>query len=87
MDINEYKEKHFLGFWGNDYYEGVYADKNYVALIKDYSIIVLLSRAPLSEKSIKYRNGYETHFAINELDDFLQCKMYALYRENEYEVK
>ena len=41
----------------------------------------------LSNRSRKYRDGYLTDITLNKLDDLMLSKMYATYKENEYEVQ
>lgn len=49
--------------------------------------IWLLSNEIIANRSRKYRDGYLTDITLNKLDDLMLSKMYATYKENEYEVQ
>ena len=49
--------------------------------------ICLLSNEIITNRSRKYRDGYLTDITLNKLDDLMLSKMYATYKENEYEVQ
>ena len=83
--MDEYKDKALVGFDGSNFYEGYYQGKSFLALIDDE--VCLLSNEEIASKSSKYREGYATDFAIEELEDLVKSKMYAIYKGNEYEVQ
>lgn len=84
-NMEEYIEKAIVGFDGKNFYEGCYKGKIYLVLMdKD---IWLLSNEIITNRSRKYRDGYLTDIALNKLDDLMLSKMYATYKENEYEVQ
>lgn len=83
--VEEYIEKAIVGFDGKNFYEGCYKGKSYLVLMdKD---IWLLSNEVITNRSRKYRDGYLTDITLNQLDDLVLSKMYATYKENEYEVQ
>ena len=49
--------------------------------------IWLLSNEIITNRSRKYRDGYLTDITLNKFDDLMLSKMYATYKENEYEVQ
>lgn len=49
--------------------------------------IWLLSNEIITNRSRKYRDGYLTDITLKKLDDLMLSKMYATYKENEYEVQ
>lgn len=49
--------------------------------------IWLLLNEIITNRSRKYRDGYLTDITLNKLDDLMLSKMYATYKENEYEVQ
>lgn len=49
--------------------------------------IWLLPNEIITNRSRKYRDGYLTDITLNKLDDLMLSKMYATYKENEYEVQ
>ena len=79
------KEIANVGFIGNDFLLGVFKGDIYLAVFH-YSHIVLVSRKRINKESYAFKFGYKTAVQIEELDDLLQCKMYATYKGNEYEV-
>ena len=83
--MDEYIEIANVGFWGDKFLEGLYGGKVYLAIAHGERI-VLISRTVVNDNSKSFKFGYKTSVLMDELDDLLQCKMYATYKGNEYEV-
>lgn len=84
--MNEYISKALVGFDGQCFYEGYYGKESYLIIIHEKEV-TLLSNEDIGKKSIKYRDGFKTKLSFQELEDIVQCKMYAIYKGNEYRVQ
>ncbi|MBE5909234.1 MAG: hypothetical protein E7278_10425 [Lachnospiraceae bacterium] len=83
--MDEYKKIANVGFLGRHFFEGIYKEKVYLAVFH-FDYVTLMSREPITEFSNPFKFGFKTKVKLDELDDLLQCKMYATYKGNEYEV-
>lgn len=84
--MDEYIKKAIVGFNGNGFCEGYYQGNSYIAVIKKENI-VLFSNEVITKMSQKYRDGYITEINVEELDDLVKSKMFAVYKGNEYRVQ
>ena len=84
--MDEYVEKALVGFDGSNFFEGYYQGKSYLTRIIKGKFC-LFSNESISQFSRSYRDGYVTEFSIEELEDLVKTKMFAIYKGNEYEVQ
>ena len=75
-----------VGFTGTKYWEGTFKGRRFLAEPM-YGKIELFSYEGLSSLSEHWYNKYySTTVTASELDDLVECKMYATYKGIEYEV-
>lgn len=84
--MDEYVEKALVGFDGSNFWEGYYQRKSYLTRIIKGKFC-LFSNKSISQFSRNYRDGYVTEISIEELEDLVRSKMFAIYKGNKYEVQ
>ena len=84
--MEEYIEKAVTGFDGCNLLEGYYKNRSYFADLIDDKIW-LYSNEPIASNSRFEDDSYITKLNMEELDDLVKSKMYAIYKGNEYEVQ
>ena len=81
----KYIEKTVAGFLGTRFHIAKYLGDWYFAIIEKNGLL-LDSRESINDLSVWEFDHYITEISLNDIDDLLQCKMYATYKGNEYEV-
>lgn len=84
-NIEKYQKMAVMGFDGSNFYQATYQNKSYLAILDDS--VLVLSEEIINEKSEFEDEMYVTEFSIQELEALEYCKMYAVYKGNEYMVQ
>lgn len=74
-----------MGFDGSNFWKAEYRGNKYLAIIDDS--ILLLSDEKIDDNSDYEDDMYITEVSIQDIDELEQCKMFALYKGNEYKVQ
>ena len=86
MEIDkEYLNKAVAGFLGNRFYITVYFGDWFFTTVEKTGLL-LDSQERINELSEWEYDLYITEVSLDDVEDIYQCKMYATYKGNEYEV-
>jgi len=83
--IEDYQKKAIMGFDGSNFLQATYHGNKYFAILDD--CILLLSEEKIDINSEFEDDMYITEVCIQDLEELEQCKMFAVYKGNEYSVQ